>query len=220
MNNNFLNPFSVFRKHVVLLILTVVINFLPLYSQIMYLPSDERGDFDKTFNKYTMRHFIYSVLIIILSLNASAQKNVSINNQIKIDRKAVIERHKIITTSTNPKSPAQVGNGEFAFGVDITGLQSFVPFNTLSHWCWHSFPVPDGLHHEDFKGVTLDTHGRGIRYEIHNKEQPELSSWLPEMASLKQQLICYCKTLLVFNLTSTVWQLVDLSPIFHQTEVY
>ena len=125
-----------------------------------------------------MRHFIYSVLIIILSLNAAAQKNVSNNNQIKIDRKAVVERHKIITTSTNPKSPAQVGNGEFAFGVDITGLQSFVPFNTLSHWSWHSFPVPDGLRPEDFKGDTLDTHGRGIRYEIPNKEQPELSSWL------------------------------------------
>lgn len=114
----------------------------------------------------------------MLSLNAVAQQNVRTNNQKRIDRKAVVERHKIITTSTNPKSPAQAGNGELAFSVDITGLQSFVPFNTLSHWSWHSFPIPDGLHIEDFKGVTLDTHGRGIRYDIPNKEQPELSSWL------------------------------------------
>lgn len=125
-----------------------------------------------------MRYLIYSVLITILSTNAVAQKIVSANSQARIDRKAVVERHKIITTSTNPKSPAQAGNGEFAFGVDITGLQSFVSFNTLSHWSWHSFPVPDGLHIEDFKGVTLDTHSRGIRYDIPNKEQPELSSWL------------------------------------------
>jgi hypothetical protein len=125
-----------------------------------------------------MKHLIYIVLILMLSFNAVAQKNVNNNNQRKIERKAVVERHKIITTSINLKSPAQVGNGEFAFGVDITGLQSFVPFNTLSQWSWHSFPVPDGLHIEDFKGVTLDTHGRVIKYDIPNKEQPELSSWL------------------------------------------
>jgi hypothetical protein len=53
-----------------------------------------------------------------------------------------------------------------------------VPFNTLSQWSWHSFPLPDGLHIEDFKGVTLDTHGRAIKYDMPDKEQPEISSWL------------------------------------------
>ena len=124
-----------------------------------------------------MKKFIQAILIFILSLNAVAQSNVNISKQ-KIDRRVVVERHKIITTATNPKSPAQVGNGEFAFGVDITGLQTFVPFNTLSHWSWHSFPLPSGMRIEDFKGLTLDTHGRMIRYNIPNKEQPELSSWL------------------------------------------
>jgi hypothetical protein len=96
----------------------------------------------------------------------------------KIDRKAVVERHKVTITATNPKSPAQVGNGEFAFGMDITGLQTFVPFNTLSQWSWHSFPLPEAQRVEDFRGVTLDTHGRMIRYNMPNKDQPELSSWL------------------------------------------
>ncbi len=112
-----------------------------------------------------------------MSLNATAQINLN-NSKQKIERKAVVDRHKIITTTSNPKSPAQVGNGEFAFGVDITGLQTFVPFNTLSHWGWHSFPLPAGQHIEDFKGVTLDTHGRNVRYDIGNEEQPVLSSWL------------------------------------------
>ena len=124
-----------------------------------------------------MKYIIQTVLILIVSLSALAQSNVNNLNQ-KIDRKAVVERHKIITTVTNPKSPAQVGNGEFAFGVDITGVQTFVPFNTLSHWSWHSFPIPQGQRVEDFKGVSLDTHGRMITYEIPNKEQQELSSWL------------------------------------------
>ena len=49
-----------------------------------------------------------------------------------IDRETVVKRHKVFTTATLPKSPAQVGNGKFAFGMDITGLQTFLPFNTLS----------------------------------------------------------------------------------------
>ncbi len=118
-----------------------------------------------------------TLLMFILSLNVAAQCIVN-NSKQKIDRRAVVERHKIITTATNPISPAQVGNGEFAFGVDITGLQTFVPFNTLSHWSWHSFPLPRGQRVEDVKGLTLETHGRMIRYDIPDKEQPELSSWL------------------------------------------
>lgn len=120
-----------------------------------------------------MRLLIQSVLFVLISLSVVAQ-----SNKNKIDRKSVVDRHKIITTSTNPKSPAQVGNGEFAFGVDITGLQSFVPFNTLSQWGWHSYPIPEGQRIEDFKGVTLNTHGRMVRYNIQNEEQPELSKWL------------------------------------------
>ena len=124
-----------------------------------------------------MKLLIQALLIVVFSLNTVAQSNRNSANQ-KIDRRAVVERHRIITTTTNPKSPAQVGNGEFAFGVDITGLQTFVPFNTLSHWSWHSFPLPDGQNIQDFKGLTLDTHGRMVNYDIQNEEQPELSSWL------------------------------------------
>ena len=96
----------------------------------------------------------------------------------KIDREAVVARHKIVTESSNPKSPAQVGNGEFAFGTDITGLQTFIPFNTMSNWSWHSFPLPEGQRVEDFKGLALDTHGAMKNYSIMNAEQTELSAWL------------------------------------------
>jgi len=89
--------------------------------------------------------------MFFLSLNAVSQSNVNSTKQ-KIDRNAIVQRHKIITTATNPQSPAQVGNGEFAFGVDVTGLQTFVPFNTMSHWSWHSLPLPKGLKIADFKG--------------------------------------------------------------------
>ena len=83
---------------------------------------------------------LISVLICVLFAS------VGISGQAKIDRKAVVDRHRIVTTKTNPRSPAQVGNGEFAFSVDITGLQTFVPFNTMSQWSCifpaHSTPRP------------------------------------------------------------------------------
>ena len=95
-----------------------------------------------------------------------------------IDREAVVKRHRVCTTGTLLKSPAQVGNGKFAFGMDITGLQTFVPFNTLSDWSWHSFPLPEGMKAEDYRPVAVETHGKKIAYELRNPDQPELSEWL------------------------------------------
>lgn len=95
-----------------------------------------------------------------------------------IDREAVVKRHRVCTTGTLLKSPAQVGNGKFAFGMDITGLQTFVPFNTLSDWSWHSFPLPEGMRAEDYRPVVVETHGKKIAYELRNPDQPELSEWL------------------------------------------
>ena len=127
-----------------------------------------------------MKYFIAILVLFNLSMHVTAQANGKNLNHEKIDRKAVVERHRIISASTDPKSPAQVGNGEFACGVDITGLQSFVPFNTMAQWSWHSFPLPQGQNIDDFKGVMLDTHGRSVRYNIPNNEQPGLSSWLEQ----------------------------------------
>lgn len=95
-----------------------------------------------------------------------------------IDREAVVKRHRVCTTGTLLKSPAQVGNGKFAFGMDITGLQTFVSFNTLSDWSWHSFPLPEGMRAEDYRPVAVETHGKKIAYELRNPDQPELSEWL------------------------------------------
>ncbi len=96
----------------------------------------------------------------------------------KIDRRAVVSRHPVVTTGTLLRSPAQVGNGKFAFGVDITGLQTFVPFNTMSDWSWHSFPAPEGFDPSDYKPVVIETYGKKVAYEQFNADQPEISSWL------------------------------------------
>lgn len=61
-----------------------------------------------------------------------------------IDRQALVTRHNPVVRKVDVDAPLTVGNGNFAFTADITGLQSFanhyqqwgVPTETLSRWCW------------------------------------------------------------------------------------
>ncbi len=75
----------------------------------------------------------------------------------KIDRETLVQRHNVVTTAVDPEAAVSVGNGDFAFTADITGLQSLaadyyddgLPLETLSSWAWHSWPNPKGLTLED-----------------------------------------------------------------------
>jgi len=60
----------------------------------------------------------------------------------KINRKEVVQSFNPVRNASSNSTPVQVGNGNFAFGVDITGLQTFMPFGTLSSWGWHNFSLP------------------------------------------------------------------------------
>lgn len=73
-----------------------------------------------------------------------------------IDREALIMRNNPHIQSWDSLSSLSVGNGEFAFTVDFTGLQTFpeecaagMPLGTQSQWGWHSFPNPDKYAHEE-----------------------------------------------------------------------
>jgi protein-glucosylgalactosylhydroxylysine glucosidase len=96
--------------------------------------------------------------------------------QLKIDRKALVERHTIINTKFDSLSSLSVGNGQFAFTVDITGLQSFpdayakgVPLGTQSEWGWHSFTDTANYRFEE---TLKDYHfnGRDVSYSVQLKE--------------------------------------------------
>ncbi len=67
----------------------------------------------------------------------------------KIDRNALVIRNNPTLTSIDVTSPLSVGNGEIAFTVDVTGMQTLyshyqehhMPLCTLSVWGWHTTPV-------------------------------------------------------------------------------
>ena len=85
----------------------------------------------------------------------------------KIDRKAVVQQFSP-KRNASAETPMQVGNGHFVFSADVTGLQTFRPFNTLSDWGWHnsSLPTtPSQTSISDFTGLQWWTHGRLVTYE-------------------------------------------------------
>ncbi len=113
------------------------------------------------------------LLLILSGLAANSQP------KAKIDRKALVTRHNVTITDRKLEGPGQVGNGHFAFGFDITGLQTFSKAaNTMSDWGWHKFPELNGQTPADYKGQEWDTQGRMVRYDLPNPDQKDLAKWM------------------------------------------
>ena len=102
-----------------------------------------------------------------------------------IDRHALVTRHNVELTRFDPESPLSVGNGEFAFTVDVTGLQTFpdaynqtIPLGTLSQWGWHTAPNPDAWSIDRFGFTPFESYGRAVGYaDIPGERTPEIN-WL------------------------------------------
>ncbi|HEV7380806.1 MAG TPA: hypothetical protein VGN64_13495, partial [Dyadobacter sp.] len=109
----------------------------------------------------------------------------------KINRKQVVDRHKVNVKSADTLSSLTVGNGSFAFTADVTGLQSFpeyyqkgVPLGTQSEWGWHSYPNLEAYKFEE----TLhdyDQYGRKISYSVQGKN-PERGKQATEYYRVNQ----------------------------------
>ena len=91
-----------------------------------------------------------------------------------IDRRQWTSRHDPILTAADPTSPLSVGNGDFAFTADITGLQTLyadytaeTPLCTMSNRGWHIIPAdtPTGRYTlEDVQMTRYDFCGREVTY--------------------------------------------------------
>ena len=93
-----------------------------------------------------------------------------------IDREALVKRHNIHVSNFDSLSSLSVGNGEFAFTVDATGLQSFpeiykngVPLGTQSQWGWHSFPNVNSYKPEE-TWKTYNYHSQNEPYAVQFSE--------------------------------------------------
>jgi hypothetical protein len=90
----------------------------------------------------------------------------------KIDRHALVSRHNVVLTNFDAANPLSVGNGQFCFTVDATGLQTFpeafentTPLGTLSDWGWHTIPNTNGWDVDRFEFKQFpDLNGRLVPY--------------------------------------------------------
>lgn len=90
------------------------------------------------------------LLLVLVVLMAS------VTTDAKIDRYALVQRNNPHITEIDTMASLSVGNGEFAFTCDVTGLQTLhrlyskgVPLGTMAQWGWHSFPNTHGYKAED-----------------------------------------------------------------------
>jgi len=95
--------------------------------------------------------------------------------QQRIDRGTVVTRHNIDSNDLTGSLP--VGNGEFVFTLDGTGLQTFRG-NTMSHWGWHNFPLPPGYDPQDIPYTGTFERGRLKGGQQWPKEHAALGKWL------------------------------------------
>jgi hypothetical protein len=105
-----------------------------------------------------------------------------------INRKQLVTRHNPKLTAFDPYSPLSVGNGEFVFTADVTGLQSFnelyddaMPLCTMANWGWHSTPYSADrkeIKKDELKPKYYDTYGRQVPYYTDHKSEKELYDWV------------------------------------------
>lgn len=114
----------------------------------------------------------YSLLLLLCTCgyNLSAGET--------IDRRKVVGRHNPHITRIDSLSSLTVGNGNFAYTADATGLQTFpeayrrgVPLGTQSQWGWHSFPNPENYTLEET--FAMYDFGRGKPESYPVARQPE-----------------------------------------------
>jgi hypothetical protein len=124
-----------------------------------------------------MKKIVLTVLLISATLySANAQTK---GKTDRIDREALVKRHTVQLDKLSDSELLQVGNGEIAFGIDATGLQTFYG-NTMSHWGWHSAPCPVEGGHAALKLTEFDFHGRKLPYRTSSEGQKELYAWMRE----------------------------------------
>jgi hypothetical protein len=92
-----------------------------------------------------------------------------------IDRHALVTRHNIVWNE--PAGRLALGNGEFCFGADGTGLQTFAG-NTMSHWGWHSFPLPAGWTPERVPATGTFQKGRNTGPDVFPEGTEAIRTWM------------------------------------------
>ncbi|TDQ38321.1 glycoside hydrolase family 65 [Aureibacillus halotolerans] len=100
-----------------------------------------------------------------------------------MERQRIVMKHSPVITTLEPLSPLSLGNGEFGFSVDITGLQTFpdlydTPLGTQSNWGWHWTNGRELFSEDEAPLQPFDSHGRSVGYPMKPEDKEEAYHWL------------------------------------------
>lgn len=105
-----------------------------------------------------------------------------------INRRLLVNRHEPVLINVDVTSPMPIGNGDFVFSADVTGLQTlfeeygrYMPLCTMAQWGWHSVPNARGGYYtvDDVVMEEFDFLGRKVRFALNvqpGNEEPY--NWL------------------------------------------
>jgi len=123
------------------------------------------------------RPILLTLLALTLAAFGCSQKTVE-----KIDRHALVTRNNVLVEGFDSLASLSLGNGNFAFTTDLTGLQTFyseyengVPLGTQSNWGWHTNPNTENYQLSE----TLkywDVQGRKTPYRHQLKDDPRANA--------------------------------------------
>src|SRR6187431_1808073 len=115
------------------------------------------------------------VLVGLLSGILGCTNNPSSNSPI--DRFALVTRNNVVLTAVDTLGSLSVGNGEFAFTVDASGLQTFykeyengISLGTQSQWGWHSIPSAENYTIDDVAKLYESCDSSKAPYAVQQSE--------------------------------------------------
>lgn len=115
--------------------------------------------------------YIFRSIIFIFVTFLTQWFHSSIFADKPLDRSAIVERHNIETVSLPLQIP--IGDGQFCFNVDGTGLQTFGG-STISHDGWAYDPLPEGYCWNDIPGTGTFQQGRNNGPDLFPQDQEPL----------------------------------------------
>ncbi|MGP4040035.1 glycoside hydrolase family 65 [Gracilibacillus sp. D59] len=100
-----------------------------------------------------------------------------------MDRKSVVQKHNPRIDQIESLAPLSIGNSQFGFSVDFTGLQTYpemyeTPLGTQSNWGWHYSKGKHLYSENDIEYQTFDHYGSNIPYPMKPGNKEEAYHWL------------------------------------------
>ncbi len=140
-----------------------------------------------------------------------------------IQRKTLIRQYNPVLSKPDPAAPMTLGNGNFAFHADVTGMQTFYdackdtcPLLTMADFGWHSTPDEEGKTYRSEEVIPSEYvyRGRKVSYPVKRIRGGEAAyDWRrqnPHRANLMRIRLCLDERVILPSMVSDVHQELDL----------